>query len=90
MVLTWLALVSMFLGLLGIYVLNVFSIKGVIRSIARNTRWFCKTYDELSDEAIKNINLKEHDRMFWIVTSTWLLSMIFTALIVLVMFEIFG
>lgn len=90
MVLNWLALVSMFLGLLGIYVLNVFSIKDVIKRIARNTRWFCKTYDELTDEAIKNINLREHDRLFWIVTSTWLLSMVFTALIVLVMFEIFG
>lgn len=89
-VLTWLSIVSMFLGLIGIYVLNLFEIKRIVRDIAHNTRWFCKTYDELTDEAIKNINLREHDRLFWIVTSTWLLSMIFTALIVLLMFEIFG
>lgn len=90
MVLNWLALVSMFLGLIGIYVLNAFTIKGIIRDIAHNTRWFCKTYDNLTNEAIKNITFKEHDRLFWVVTSTWLLSMIFTALIVVVMFEIFG
>lgn len=90
MVLNWLALVSMFLGLIGIYVLNTFTIKGIIRDIAHNTRWFCKTFDKLTNEAIKNINLKEHDKLFWVVTSTWLLSMIFTALIVVVMFEMFG
>ena len=90
MVLNWLALVSVFLGLVGIYVLNAFAIKGIIRDIAHNTRWFCKTYDTLTNEAIKNITFKEHDRLFWIVTSTWLLSMIFSALITIVMFEIFG
>ena len=88
--LAWLSLVSMFLGLLGIYVLNVFTLKGIIRDIAHNTRWFCKTYDTLTNEAIKNITWKEHDRLFWVVTSTWLLSMIFSALIVIVMFELFG
>lgn len=90
MVLNWLALVSMFLGLIGIYVLNAFTIKGIIRDIAHKTRWFCKTYDNLTNEAIKNITFKEHDRLFWVVTSTWLLSMIFSALITAVMFEIFG
>lgn len=90
MALTWLSLVSMFLGLIGIYILNIFSIKGIIRDIAHNTRYFCKTYDKLTNEAIKNINWKEHDRLFWVVTSTWLLSIIFSALIVIVMFEIFG
>jgi hypothetical protein len=90
MVLNWLSLVSMFLGLLGIYVLNVFSIRSIIRDIAHNTRYFCKNYDELTNEAIKNINWKEHNRLFWVVTSTWLLSMIFSALIVMVMFELFG
>ena len=90
MVLTWLSLVSMFLGLIGIYILNIFSLKGIIRDIAHNTRYFCKTYDKLTNEAIKNINWKEHDRLFWVVTSTWLLSIIFSALIVIVMFEIFG
>lgn len=90
MILNWLSLVSIFLGLLGIYVLNVFALKGIIRDIAHNTRWFCKTYDALTNEAIKNINLKEHDRLFWVVTSTWLLSMIFSALFVIFMFEIFG
>lgn len=90
MVLNWLALVSMFLGLFGIYVLNLFTIKSIIRDIAHNTRYFCENYDTLTNEAIKNINWKEYDRLCWVVTSTWLLSMILSGLIVLVMFEIFG
>lgn len=90
MVLNWLSLVSIFLGLLGIYVLNVFTIKGIIRDIAHNTRWFCKSFDKLTNEAIKNINLKEHDRLFWVVTSTWLLSMIFSTLFTVIMYEMFG
>lgn len=88
--LTWLALVSMFLGLLGIYALNVFVLTDIIRNIAHNTRRFCKSFDTLSNEAIKNITLRERDRLFWVVTSTWLLSMIFSALITIVMFELFG
>lgn len=89
MVLTLLALVSMFLGLIGIYVLNAFAIKSIIRDIAYNVKYFVKTHD-LTNEAIKNITWKEHDRLFWVVTSTWMLSMIFSALIVVVMFELFG
>lgn len=87
--LTWLSLVIMFLGLIGIYVLNAFAIKSIIRDIAYNVKYFVKTYD-LTNEAIKNITWKEHDRLFWVVTSTWLLSMIFSALITIVMFELFG
>lgn len=89
MVLTLLALVAMFLGLIGIYVLNAFAIKSIIRDIAYNVKYFVKTHD-LTNEAIKNITWKEHDRLFWVVTSTWMLSMIFSALIVVVMFELFG
>ena len=89
MVLTLLALVAMFLGLIGIYVLNAFAIKSIIRNIAYNVKYFVKTHD-LTNEAIKNITWKEHDRLFWVVTSTWMLSMIFSALIVVVMFELFG
>lgn len=90
MALNLLSLVSMFLGLIGIYVLNAFAIKGIIRDIAHNTRWFCKSFDELTNEAIKNINWKERNRLFWVVTSTWLLSMIFSVLITVIMFEMFG
>lgn len=89
MVLTLLSLVSMFLGLIGIYVLNAFAIKSIIRDIAYNVKYFVKTHD-LTNEAIKNITWKEHDRLFWVVTSTWILSMIFSALIVVVIFELFG
>lgn len=89
MVLTLLALVAMFLGLIGIYVLNAFAIKSIIRNIAYNVKYFVKTHD-LTNEAIKNITWKEHDRLFWVVTSTWMLSMIFSALIVVTMFELFG
>ena len=85
MILTWLSIVSMFLGLIGIYVLNIFSIKGVIRDIAYNVKYFVKTYD-LTNEAIKNINYKEHNKLFWIVTSTWILSIIFSVLITLMLF----
>ena len=83
MILTWLSIVSMFLGLIGIYVLNILEIKKIIRDIAHNTRWFCKSFDKLTNEAIKNINLKEHNRLFWVVTSTWILSIIFSVLITL-------
>lgn len=89
MVLTLLSLVAMFLGLIGIYVLNAFAIKGIIRDIAYHVKYFVKTHD-LTNEAIKNITWKEHDRLFWVVTSTWMLSMIFSALIVVVLFELFG
>lgn len=85
MILTWLSIVSMFLGLIGIYVLNILEIKKIIRDIAHNTRWFCKSFDKLTNEAIKNINLKEHDRLFWVVTSTWILSIIFSVLITLML-----
>lgn len=85
MVLTWLSIVSMVLGLIGIYVLNILEIKRIIRDIAHNTRRFCKSFDKLTNEAIKNINLKEHDRLFWVVTSTWILSIIFSVLITLML-----
>lgn len=85
MVLTWLSIVSMFLGLIGIYVLNILEIKKIIRDIAYNTRRFCKSFDKLTNEAIKNINLKEHNRLFWVVTSTWILSIIFSVLITLML-----
>jgi hypothetical protein len=84
MVLTCLSLVSMFFGLIGIYVLNLFAIKGIIRDIAYNVKYFVKTHD-LTNEAIKNINYKEHNKLFWIVTSTWILSIIFSVLIILVL-----
>lgn len=89
MVLTFLALVSMFLGLIGIYVLNAFAIKSIIRDIAYNVKYFVKNHD-LTNEAIKNITWKEHDRLFWVVTSTWMLTMIFSVLITSVLFELFG
>ena len=52
MILTLLALVSLFLGLIAIYVLNVFTIKSIIRDIAYNLKYFVKTHD-LTNEAIK-------------------------------------
>lgn len=84
MILTWLSIVSMFLGLIGIYVLNIFAIKSIVRDIAYNVKYFVKTYD-LTNEAIKNINYKEHNKLFWIITSTWILSIIFSVLITLVL-----
>ena len=84
MVLTCLSLVSMFLGLIGIYVLNIFEIKRIIRDISYNVKYFVKTHD-LTNEAIKNINYKEHNKLFLIVTSTWILSIIFSVLITLVL-----
>lgn len=88
MVLTWLALVSIFLELIGICVLNVFAIKSIIKDISYNVKYFVRTHD-LTNEAIKNITWKEHDRLFWIVTSTLVLSIISGALITLLMIIIF-
>ena len=84
MVLTWLSIVSMFLVLIGIYVLNIFAIKSIIRDIAHNVKYFVKSHD-LTNEAIKNINYKEHNKLFWIITSTWILSIVFSVLITLVL-----
>lgn len=87
--LLWLALVSVFLGLIGIYMFNVFALKSIIRDIAYNVKYFVKTHD-LTNEAIKNITWKEHDRLFWVVTSTWLLSMFLGAIFTMIMFMNFG
>ena len=89
MVFTLLALVAMLLGLIGIYVLNALVLKRIIRDIAYEVKYFVKSHD-LTNEAIKNITWKEHDRLFWVVTSTWMLTMIFSALIVVILFELFG
>lgn len=90
MVLTWLSLVSVLLGLIGIYVFNVFALKGIIRDIAHNVRYFCRIYDNLTNEAIKNITWKEHDRLFWVVTLVWVLSMLLGAIFAMIMFINFG
>ena len=88
MVLSWLSLVLIFFGLIGIYMFNTFALKGIIRDIAHNTRYFCKIYDKLTNEAIKNITWKEHDRLVWIVTGTWMLSMILGALFAIVLYTL--
>ena len=87
--LTWLSIVSMVLGLIGIYVLNILEIKKIIRDIAYHVKYFVKTHD-LTNDAIKNITWKEHDRLFWLVTIVWLLSMFLGAIFTMIMFMNFG
>lgn len=83
---TYIAIVITLIALIATYVLGVMVLKPIIRDIAHNTRWFCKSYDELTNEAIKNITWKQHDRLFWVITAVWLLSMILGAIFTVIMF----
>lgn len=87
---TYIAIVVTFIVLIATYVLSVMELNPIIRDIAHNTRRFCKIYDELTNEAIKNINWKEHDRLFWVITAVWLLSMFLGAIFTVIMFMNFG
>ena len=86
---TYIAIVVTFIVLLAIYVLSVRAIKPIIRDIAHNTRWFCKSFDTLTNEAIKNITWNDHDRLFWLITLVWLLSMFSGAIFTVIMFMSF-
>lgn len=87
---TWLAIVVTLIALIATYVLSVRHIKPIIRSISFNIWYFAKYQDKLTTEAIRNITWHDHDRLFWLVTLVWLLSMLLGAIFTVIMFMNFG
>ena len=90
MVGTCIAIVVIFVALLTTYVLSVRHIKPIIRNISFNIWYFARTYDKLTTEAIRNITWNDHDKLFWLVTLVWLLSMLLGAIFTVIMFMNFG
>ena len=86
----YIAIVVTLIALLATYVLSVRHIKPIIRSIVFNIWYFAKTQDKLTTEAIRNITWNDHDRLFWLVTLVWLLSMFCGAIFTVIMFMNFG
>ena len=86
----YIAIVVTFIALLATYVLSVRHIKPIIRNIAFNIWYFAKGQDKLTTEAIRNITWNDHDRLFWLVTLVWMLSMFCGAIFTVIMFMNFG
>ena len=78
------------IALIATYVLSVRHIKPIIRNISFNIWYFARTYDKLTTEAIRNITWQDFDRLFWLVTIVWLLSMFLGAIFAMIMFMNFG
>lgn len=87
---TCIAIVVTLIALLATYVLSVKHIKPIIRGIAFDIFYFARTYDKLTTEAIRNIIWQDFDRLFWLVTIVWLLSMFLGAIFTMIMFMNFG
>lgn len=87
---TCIAIVVTLIALLATYVLSVRYIKPIIRSIAFNIWYFAKDYDKLTTEAIRNITWNDHDKLFWLVTLVWMLSMFLGAIFTVILFVNFG
>ena len=87
---TCIAIVVTLIALLATYVLSVRHIKPIIRSIAFNIWYFARTQDKLTTEAIRNITWNDHDKLFWLVTLVWLLSMFCGTIFTVIMFMNFG
>ena len=90
MVGTCIAIVMTLIALLATYVLAMKAIKPIIRDISYNIFYFAKSHDKLTTEAIRNITWNDHDRLFWVVTLVWLLSMFCGAIFTVIMFMNFG
>lgn len=90
MVGTCIAIVVTLIVLLATYVLSVRHIKPIIRSISLGIWYFAKDQDKLTTEAIRNITWNDHDRLMWLVTLVWLLSMFCGAIFTMIMFMNFG
>ena len=90
MLVTYIAIVVTLIALIATYVLSVRHIKPIIRVISYNIFYFARSYDELTTEAIRNITRHDHDRLFWLITIVWLLSMFLGAIFTLIMFMNFG
>lgn len=87
---TCIAIVVTLIALLATYVFGMRHIKSIIRSISFNIWYFAKTQDKLTTEAIRNITWNDHDRLMWLVTIVWLLSMFCGAIFTVIMFMNFG
>ena len=87
---TCIAIVATLIALLATYVLSIRHIKPIIRNISFNIWYFARTYDKLTTEAIRNITWNDHDRLMWLVTLVWVLSMFCGAIFALIMFMNFG
>lgn len=90
MVGTCIAIVMTLIALLATYVLAMKAIKPIIRSISFNIWYFAKNYDKLTTEAIRNITWNDHDRLMWLVTLVWMLSLLLGAIFTVIMFVNFG
>lgn len=87
---TCIAIVVTLIVLLTTYVLSMKAIKPIIRSISFNIWYFAKDQDKLTTEAIRNITWNDHDKLFWLITLVWLLSMFCGAIFTVIMFMNFG
>ena len=87
---TCIAIVVTLIVLLATYVLSMRHIKPIIRSIAFNVWYFAKDHDKLTTEAIRNITWHDHDKLFWLVTLVWLLSMFCGTIFTVIMFMNLG
>ena len=83
---TCIAITVTLIVLLATYVLSMRMIKPIIRSIAFDIWYFAKDHDKLTTEAIRNITWNDHDRLFWLVTLVWLMSMFCGAIFTVIMF----
>ena len=87
---TCIAIVVTLIALLATYVLSMRAIKPIIRCIAFNIWYFTKDHERLTTEAIRNITWNDHDKLFWLVTLVWLMSMFCGAILTVIMFMNFG
>lgn len=83
---TCIAIVVTLIALIATYVLSMRHIKPIIRSISFNIWYFAKDQDKLTTEAIRNITWNDHDKLMWLVTIVWVLSMILGAIFTVIMF----
>lgn len=87
---TCIAITVTLIVLLATYVLSMRMIKPIIRNIAFDIWYFAKDHEKLTTEAIRNITWNDHDRLFWLITLVWLLSMFSGAIFTVIMFMNFG
>lgn len=87
---TCIAIVVTLIALLATYVLSVRHIKPIIRNIAFNIWYFAKDQDKLTTDTIRNITWNDHDRLMWLVTIVWLMSMLLGAIFAVIVFMNFG
>lgn len=78
------------IALIATYVLSVRRIKPIISNISLGIWYFAKDYDKLTTEAVRNITWNDHDKLMWLVTLVWMLSLLLGAIFTVIMFVNFG